>query len=174
MRNPRRNRHRRFNHRPKPSIAPQRRNEQAIILSGLNVLQVLDDHAPKYLHNVLHYGPNTFTGVRHASAVVWYRRKGYAHYRHLNLFGVWATQTDDITHLIIGKKQLDYTASVYTAESYHSIMKETFIPYYGKDVSPPTDANVLYQTAFDITHRLALRKELAEQLAHWFKNTLFT
>lgn len=153
---------------------PQRRNEQAIILSGLDVLRPLEAHTPQYLQGVLHYGPETFVGKRSASALIWYRRKGYHHYRKLMLFGVWVAEIDSVTHIIIGSKSLTYTATIYNPESYTKIMKQTFIPYYGNDVSPPDKKGILFQTDFDVTRRLALRRELAEQLAYWFKNRLFT
>ncbi len=158
---------------PAKTHIQQRRNEQAIILSGLDVLRVLDNHAPQYLHGVLHYGPDSFVGNQYAAALIWYRRKGYQDYRKLHLFGVWVAQSDDTTQLMIGSKSLMFTAAVYNPESYTAIMKKTFIPYYGNDLQPPDESNILFQTLFDVTRRIALRREIAEQLAYWFKNKLF-
>jgi hypothetical protein len=152
---------------------PKASNEQAIILSGLNIMQVLEDNAPKYLHTVLHYGPDSFIGEGWAVALVWYRRKGYQHYKELTLFGTWLLAKEDETAIIIGTKRLPFSAAVYNAESYNAVIKQTFKPYYGDEISPPSDSSIIYQTTFDLTHRLALRRELADKIILWMRETNF-
>lgn len=152
---------------------PKASNEQAVILSGLNVMQVLDDNAPKYLQTMLHYGPEPFIGTRWAAILVWYRKKGYQNYKDLTLFGVWALEENGQNQIIIGTKALIYNAAVYNPESYNAVIKQTFKPYYGDDASPPDESRILYRTIFDVTRRLALRRELADKLVHWLQHKWF-
>ncbi len=163
------NYHRRFRHTSSIS-RPKKSNEQAIILAGLNVMQVLADNAPQYLQTVLYNGPDSFIGKNYACVLVWYRRKGYQNYRELTLSGIWAIDIEETTQLIIGSKILLYNATVYNAESYHSVIKQTFQPYYGDDTTPPGDKAITYRTSFDVSRRLALRRELSEQLILHLQN----
>ena len=133
-------------------------------------MQVLADNVPQYLQTVLHYGPDSFIGKDYACVLVWYRRKGYQHYRELTLSGVWAIEAKETTDIIIGSKVLLYNATVYNAESYHAVIKQTFMPYYGDDTTPPGDKAIVYRTSFDVSRRLALRRELAEQLILHLQN----
>lgn len=165
MKNPRK-----YPSRKKKSIVPKKSNAQAIILAGLNIIQVLEDYAPQYLQSVLYYGPDSFIGKNYACVLVWHRQKGYQNYRELCLSGVWAIQADDKIDIIIGSKVLLFKASVYNAESYHALIKQTFKPYYGDDTSPLGESAIVYRTQFDITRRLALRRELAEEVQNWLKN----
>ncbi|MGJ3240032.1 MAG: hypothetical protein ACFE0Q_15095 [Anaerolineae bacterium] len=151
------------------------RNAQAVILSGLNVLQVLEDTAPKYLSEVLHYGPDTFSGDAWASVLIWYRYPGYHGYKELILFGVWVyEQNNNSTQIAIGTRPLTYRAVVYNPESYNSVIAQSFTPYYGDEASPPDASRVVYQTAFDITRRLALRRELEREIISWMRHTTFS
>lgn len=150
----------------------QKSNEQAIILSGLNVMQVLEDNAPKYLKTVLHYGPASFVGDDWASVLVWYRRRGYQHYKDLRLLGIWAVKEGDTNKLIIGAKPLKYSAVVYNAESYNTVIKNSFKAYYDDDGSVPDASRIFYETQFDITRRLALRRELSDKLIQWLRHTI--
>lgn len=165
MRNYRKSRSHKYN-----DSKPKKSNAQAIILAGLNVMQVLEDYAPQFLQSVLYYGPASFTGKNYACVLVWHRRKGYQHYRKLRLSGVWAIETEDSTDIIIASKVLLFNASIYNAESYHAVIKQTFKPYYGNDTSPPGDSAIVYRTQFDVTRRLALRRELKGQIQNWLKN----
>lgn len=147
-------------------------NEQAIILAGLNIMQVLEDNANKYLKSLLHYGPASFVGKDWASVLVWYRRRGYRNYEDLTLFGVWAYKADDTIQLAIASKPLKYSASVYNAESYNSVIKQSFKAYYGDDASLPDASNITFETEFDITRRLALRRELADKIIASLRRTI--
>lgn len=156
--------------RHKTRKAPSKRsNEQAIILSGLNVLQVLEDNAPKYLLHVLHDGPETFVGDDWAAALIWYRRKGYQNHKTLTLFGTWVIKEGEASVVHIDQKVLHYSAPIYNAESYNTLIKRDFRPYYEDDGSPPKDRSIHYQVTFDVTRRLALRRELADKLMYWLE-----
>lgn len=166
-RNIRRHIHR---HPQKPKTQPN--NEQAVILAGLNVMQVLEDNANKYLKSMLHYGPASFAGKDWASVLVWYRRRGYQHYKDLTLFGVWAVAENDSTKLAIANKPLQYTAPVYNAESYNTVIKQSFKAYYSDDASLPDASRIVYEAEFDITRRLALRREIADKLIAELRRTI--
>lgn len=148
-------------------------NEQAIILSGLNIMQVLEENAPKYLHAVLNYGPNSFIGENWASVLVWYRRKGYQNYKDLTLFGVWVVQENATNTIMVGSKPLRYSAVVYNAESYNTVIKQSFKAYYNDDASVPDVSNITFKTPFDITRRLALRREVADKVIHWLRYRVY-
>jgi len=152
------------------SPAPKASNEQALILAGLNVMQVLEDNAAQYLQSYLHYGPDSFIAENRAAILVWYRKKGYQHYTEMTLYGVWVIGEEQQNRIIIGTKPLTYTAAVFNAESYNTVIKQTFKPYYEDDISPPDESRILYQTTFDVTRRLALRRELADKLVHWLRH----
>jgi hypothetical protein len=139
-------------------------NPQARVLAGLDVLSVLEEHAPKYLQDILHYGPASFAGEGWASALVWYRQKGYYTYRELTLFGVWVMDGADTTTILLGTKLLQYSAPVYNPSSYHHLIKNGFKTYYGDSGSPPSRDNIHYETTFDPTARLKLRQTLADEL----------
>lgn len=139
-------------------------NPQAHILAGLDVLHVLEDNAPKYLRDVLFYGPRSFDGQGWAAALIWYRHKGYNNYRDLTLFGVWAVEDGDKTKILLGTKPLKFSAPVYNAESYHALIQRGFKTYYGDDGSPPPPDNISYETLFDATARLKLRQTIAEEI----------
>lgn len=152
-----------------PQAAANPTNPQARILSGLNVLRVLEDNATKYLHDVLHYGPNSFAGKGWASALIWYRDADYHSYRNLTLFGVWAVDESETTRLLLGTKTLEFSAPVYNAESYHALIKMGFKTYYGDDGSPPPTDDIIYETSFDPTRRLKLREEIATEIIQWLR-----
>lgn len=151
----------------KPTVKPT--NPQARILAGLNVLSVLDDNTAKYLRDVLHYGPSSFTGKGWAAALIWYRQKGYHGYQTLMLFGIWAVDADDTTRLLIATKPLKFSAPVYNAESYHALIRQSFKTYYADDGSPPSEDYIIYETTFDPTRRLKLREELATEMIQWLR-----
>jgi hypothetical protein len=144
-------------------------NPQARVLAGLDVLTVLEENAPKYLQDVLHYGPASFAGRGWASALVWYRDKGYYTYRELTLFGVWVVEEADITQILLGTKPLQYSAPVYNASSYHHLIKNGFKTYYGDSGSPPPRDSIYYETPFDPTARLKLRQTLADEIIQWLR-----
>lgn len=152
-----------LNNDPAPS---PKRNQQSLILASLNLLQALEDNAPKYLQNWLNYGPATFVGEGWASYLVWYREKGYNNYHELWLFGVWAQLENETTSILIGTKPLQFTAPVFNAESYNAIIKTTFKPYYKDNASPPAEDDICFRAVYDETRRLALRRELADALTH--------
>lgn len=146
-----------------PESIPKR-NQQSLILTSLNLLQALEDNAPKYLQNWLNYGPAAFVGEGWASYLVWYREKGYNNYQELWLFGAWAQQEDETTNILIGTKPLQFTAPVFNAESYNAIIKTTFKPYYKDNASPPAKEDIHFRAIYDDSRRLALRRELADAL----------
>jgi hypothetical protein len=150
-----------LNNNPAPSLL---RNQQSLILSSLNLLQVMEESAPKYLRNWLHYGPAAFVGEGWASYLVWYREKGYNNYQELFLFGVWARQEDESIAMLIGTKPLKFSAPVFNAESYNAIIKTTFKPYYNDKGNPPAEEDVHYRAVYDESRRLALRRELADAI----------
>ena len=144
-------------------------NPQARILSGLDVMRVLEENAYKYLHDVLVYGPGSSAGNGWAAALIWFRSKGYHNYKELTLFGVWSVADGEQTKLLLGTKPLQFSAPVYNAESYNTLIKRGFKTYYGDDGSPPPSDNISYETTFDATARLKLRQTLADEIIQWLR-----
>lgn len=168
-----RDRRRRIRRQVRRQISPPAQkppnNTQAKILAGLNIISTLADAAPKYLGDVLHYGPESFVAQGWAAALIWYRAKGYNAHQHLTLFGVWAVDEDEQTPLLVATKNLEFSAALYNAESYHRLIQKGFKTYYGDDGSPPPADNIIVQRTFDPTRRLALRRELAEDISTWLR-----
>jgi hypothetical protein len=156
--------------RHKSTVASSLSNAQALILSGLNVLQILEVQAPKYLQNLLHYGPNSFVGKDWAAALIWFRQKGYHQYKNLTIFGVWAVANHTETELRIGTKQLQFSAPVFNPESYMQLIKHNFQTHYKDDGSPPPDDNIVRRINYDAAQRLALRQDIADAIIHWMRN----
>jgi len=141
-----------------------KKNPQAYILAGLNVFAVLENQAPQYLHAVLWYGPRSFAARDWAAVLIWYRKKGYHNYQALTLFGIWARADLGRTGLCIGHKTLQYQAAIYNPESYHQLIKRGFTTYYADAGTPPDEDGILFQTLYEPTRRLALRRELASAM----------
>jgi hypothetical protein len=148
----------------RPTPTAPRANLQSLVLTGLNLLQVLEENAPKYLQNWLHYGPSAFLGEGWAANLLWYREKGYNNYQELRLFGVWARKEEDATTLLIGTKPLQFTAPIFNAESYNAIIKTNFKPYYNDSAEPPAEDDIHFRTVYEESRRLALRRELADKI----------
>lgn len=148
---------------------PKKKNEQAHILAGLNVLAVLAETAPDYLPAHTHYGPAAFSGAGWANAVVWYHEAGYEAYRTLTLFGVWVIAQDADHQVIVGAKSLAYSAPIYNAESFHTLIRQGYRTYYADDGTPPAPDHSAYRAPYDITRRLALRRELADVIRVWLR-----
>lgn len=146
------------------------KNEQAIILSGLNVLQALEIQAPQYLRDVLHYGPESFVGDEWAATLIWFRQKGYHQYKDLTLFGVWAVKNEDETELLISAKNLKFSAPVFNPESYMQLIKRNFQTHYKDDGSPPPDDDIIKRICYDEANRLALRQEVKIAIIQWLRH----
>jgi hypothetical protein len=144
-------------------------NPQARILAGLDVMRVLEENAPNYLQDVLHYGPSSFAGNGWAAALIWYRNKGYYTYRELTLFGVWAVADADTTKILLGTKPLQYNAPVYNPSAYFNLIQRGFKTYYGDDGRPPSATSITFETVFDPTARLKLRQTLADEIIEWLR-----
>ncbi|MCA9913027.1 MAG: hypothetical protein KC496_06745 [Anaerolineae bacterium] len=146
----------RFGHAPEPKRSS---NPQAHILAGLNVVQSLEEAANQYIEDLLWHGPGSFTGHGWASMVIWLREKGYNTHHNLTLFGVWVVQKEDGEELLVGTRQLPYSAAIYNAESYNHLIQRDFTTYYGAGLPPEVD-DVILRVAWSIERRLALREEL--------------
>jgi hypothetical protein len=143
---------------------PPKANAQSLALATLNLMQVLEDNTPKYLQNWLHYGPATLVGQAWAAYIIWYREKGYDKYQDLWLFGVWARQADEAIELLVGTKPLKFTAPVFNAESYNTIIRTNFKVYYNDTGDAPAEDDIHFRATYDESRRLALRRELADAI----------
>lgn len=145
-------------------------NPQAHILAGLNVVQSLEEAAHQYIEDLLWHGSGSFTGQGWASVVIWLREKGYNTYHNLTLFGVWAVEKEAGEELLVGTRQLAYSASVYNAEAYEQLIRRSFTTYYGEGKPPEAD-DVLLRVDWDIQRRLALREELRTAIVQHLRLT---
>lgn len=151
---------------------PQPANTCAHILAGLNVMRVLEDKPRRFMQSVLQYGPHAYTGHNWAATLIWYRQKGIDTYQTITVFGVWVIETDDITTIQIGTKQLTFSAAVYNPESYNALIERDFTTYYGNNGNPPPDT-IVYETRYDVMRRLALRQTLTDEITRWLRQQEF-
>jgi hypothetical protein len=145
------------------------RHPQAVILSGLNVLQVLEDHAGQHFETVLYNGPRAYSGQGWAAGVVWFRARGLHHYRRVTLFGLWVVARDEQTELLVGTKTLPYGAPVYNPEAYLQLIRRDYQIYYPDDGSPPPDQTITTHILYNPEERLAMRQAVSAALLDWLQ-----
>lgn len=150
---------------PSPVIA----SIPANILSGLNILRVLEDKSPTYLSKWLHYEPQAFATKSWANVVVWFRPTGYHNYQTLSLLGAWALQKGDQTEVTIGLTTLQYSAPVFHPESYQTVMKRTYQPYYGEGKDAPQGDNITLQFTYNAMQRLVHRQACTDAINTAFR-----
>jgi hypothetical protein len=168
---------RRIESRRHTSAKTPQQMKLAGILDGLNALGFLEDMRKKRLHTISIYGPKAVRGHvtegestrQWAAALIWYKPRGYHHYRTLNILGVWALDAGDQTHLLLATKTLEFDSPVFNPESYHREIKRGFELYYRGDGAPPAD-NHLATIVYGADKRLALREEIKSILAQWAKS----
>ncbi|MGB1285440.1 MAG: hypothetical protein ACPG7F_02810 [Aggregatilineales bacterium] len=147
------------------SLAP------AQLLNHLNVLDILTPTLRRRSLSVILCGVR----VRHQSqqgrscVVVWYRQPDAGSHHTLYLFGIWVLQTDDQNEILIGTKTLPYSASVYVAEAYHTLIKKDYTIYYDDDGSPPEGDALLYQQIYTPKKRLDIRQDIDATVKMWLK-----
>lgn len=146
------------------------KNAAASILDGLNAMQVMDRVMLHSYDGVRVYGPKSFQAKGCAGVVVWMLPHGYDSYRELVLFGIWAVENEGKTQIIIGTKRLKYTAPVFNAESFWTLIKRGYDTYYDDNRQPPEAGDRLFAVPFDPMRRIALREEIASVVHHWSIN----
>lgn len=136
-------------------VAPVHQQLAAVLdgLDGWGVLAAACDRAPR--HAPL-YGPRVVRRADAVAVVVWHKGPGFHGYRALTLFGVWATADG---RLLVGGKQVAYSAATYNPESYHKLIRTDYRTYYTDDGAPPPTP--LWAVTYTPAERLALRRELA-------------
>ena len=166
---------RRIENRRQPSAKSPQQTTLASILDGLNALGVLDDIRRKRLKPFSVYGPKALRGefkdaerLRHWSAgVIWYKPRGYHHYRTLTLLGIWALEMGEDVRVIIGSKTLEFDSPVFNPESYNREIKRGFELYYRGDGTPPPEADWRYSRVYASGERLAIREAVEATLLSW-------
>lgn len=139
------------------------------VLDALNILDTLEDTVKRKPATFFLHGPGVYQGNNWQGVLVWYRRKGWESYKKLSVFGVWAIRNEDETVIIhAGTKMLDYTAAVYNAESYHTLIKRDFRTYYGSSGGAPESIELLYEVQYQPTLRLSLRRAIEQVIKDWF------
>jgi hypothetical protein len=153
----------------------QRKLEQATahdlvaILDGVNAFGFLEAIKQAPLAQINCYGPKSFRGYIPApwvGVVIWCKPRGYYHYQTLTLLGLWAYETAGAPTLTLGMKTLEYSAPIFTPESYHYHIKQRFDLHYDGDASPPERAGQ-YTVQFDPSKRLEIRRAIERELAAW-------
>jgi hypothetical protein len=132
------------------------------VLDTLNVLDDLEEMVRRKPPTFFLHGPGVYKGKNWQGVLVWYRRKGWQSYKKLMIFGIWAMQTEEHIRIVAGTKTLAYTAAVYTAEAYHTLIKRDFRTYYGDEGSSPDGIEIIYEVHYHPTLRLSLRRALAQ------------
>lgn len=145
-----------------------RQNASARILDGLNAMQAMDQIALREFDDIRLFGPKAFQSEQKACVCVWYLPNGYNAYQELTLFGLWAvTGDDEQTQIIIGTRKRPYTAPIYNAESFWTLIRSDYRTYFQDDHAPPFPADRLYDQPFDITRRIAMRQEIDRIIRQW-------
>ena len=165
---------RRIESRRQPNAKTPQQMKLAGILDGLNALGFLEDTRKKRLSTISIYGPKAMRGQlqdgdstrQWAAALIWYKPRGYHHYRTLTLLGIWALDAEDDAHLLIATKTLDFDSPVFNPESYHREIKRGFDLYYRGDAAPPAEDH-LWNMVYLADKRLALREAIQSTLAQW-------
>ncbi len=137
-------------------VAPIHR-QLAEILDGLDTWGMLEaacDRAPK---SARLFGPQVVRRGDAVAVVVWHKAPGFHGYRTLTLFGVWALADG---RLLVGTKQLAYSAATYNLESYHKLIRKGYKTYYKDDNTPPSAP--VWAVTYAAEQRLTLRRQLAE------------
>lgn len=135
-------------------------------LDALNIVDLLDDLRRHPPDSIQCYGPKSIVRKTWAGTVVWCKRKGFNTHLQLLLLGVWAIQRDDAIAIVVGTKELVYSAPIYTAEAYHKLIRTDYTVYYDDDGSPPPEKH-LFSTVYDPAERLAIRQAIADAAAQW-------
>jgi hypothetical protein len=168
---------RRITARKQEGLDPFRQLDLAAVLDGLNAMGFLDDVRRKRLPGLSIYGPKAVKGTMRAEAqnsqwaggVVWYKPRGYHHYRTITLLGIWGVEVAASTTILVGEKTLEFDAPVFNPESYYRSIKDKFELYYGDDCSPP-EGDRLCTLTYTPGERLAIRAALESVLSEWVKH----
>ncbi len=137
------------------------------VLDSLNALDTLDDVRLTDRKGWLCWGPRAFKGRDWVAALLWCKPATYHGYRLLTAFGIWAIAQENAVEVVLGTKQLPYTAPFYEAEAYHKLMREGFDTYYSDDGSPPPEGDRLYSARYDADKRLEMRDALKAEIRRW-------
>ena len=95
--------------------------------------------------------------------MIWRRPAGYHGYKVLTLIGVWALLRDERAQIIVGAKQLGFSAPFYDAEAYDKLIRKNYDLYYADDHQPP--AAPTFSAPYNAEQRLELRETVARSLA---------
>jgi len=155
----------------------------SIALDGLNVAGLLTAIKRRPPADMSAYGPKTFSGSLTApsfgetsipeqwvGSVMWHKPKGYTYFRTLRLLGIWAIGNSGKARIVIGEKQLTFSAPIFNPESYYHHIKRKFDIFYKGDARPPLKENegkLLYDAVYDEAQRLATRSTLQAVLREW-------
>jgi hypothetical protein len=168
-----RSRHRRIRDRLRTASQPPAPRSDALgqALDAVNAWGFLEDLVLRDPKAINCFGPGVFRGLLPVSWVgvcLWYRQRGYYHYRTLHLLGIWAVQAAEI-RLLVGTKALAYSQPVFNAEAYFFRIQREFRTFYADDGSPPPEADCLYTSSYDPALRLATRQAIETALAGWLQ-----
>lgn len=152
--------------------APQREAQTGLAryLDNLNAFGVLEAVQQNPPDKKLYFGPGDyrgFTPVTWAATVIWFRPPGYHNYKTITLLGVWAAGEVMSPEIVVGTRQLNFSAPFYNGESYFRQLRKSFETYYGKDAPPPEEANTLYKAHYESEKRLEMRQTIAKVIREW-------
>jgi hypothetical protein len=151
----------------------ERRAQQQVAQAKETLGSILDDvdalgkleHLKRGLRFT--WGPKVFSAVSWVGALLWQRGSGYRGYRTLHVVGVWVCQEGEAVDLIVGTKNLAYTAPTYEAEAYHRLMRRGFDLYYQDDGSPPPLTGRRLTLRYSPDQRLENREAVRQALTEW-------
>jgi hypothetical protein len=161
---------RRLQQRQREQADAPKQDDLAAILDGVNAWGFLDEVKQAKLGQMSCYGPKIFRGytpILWVGVVVWCKPRGYYHYQMLTLLGLWAYERSGVPSLMLGMKTLEYSAPIFTPESYHYHIKRRFDLHYKGDASPPPESAGQYTVQYDASRRLEIRRAIERELAQW-------
>jgi hypothetical protein len=166
---------RRIESRRQTSAKTPQQMKLASILDGLNAMGCLDDARKKRLKPFSVFGPKALRGqleeggsVRQwAAALIWFKPRGYHHYRTLTLLGIWALDAEPGVRIVMGSKTLEFDSPVFNPESYHREIKRGFELYYRGNGAPPPESGQRFSRLYESGERLAMRDAVEAALIAW-------
>ena len=137
-------------------------------MDALNATALLEELAAHRLPRYALYGPRCYSGDTWLSCVLWSHARRVSGYRMLSVMGIWVCRFDP-TELIVGSRQLVYSAPVFNGEAYYKLIRQNYRTYYSDNGHPPDVADCLLHAIYHHEDRLDLRRRLQECVHGWLQ-----
>jgi hypothetical protein len=170
---------RRIQERKAQEAVQPKQDVLAAVLDEVNALGVLEEVKKRPPVPLSCFGPKVFRktivcasqDAYWVGTVLWHKPRGYGQYQILGLLGIWALEGDEGVTLVVGTRQLAFSAPIFNPESYYHHMRRGFSLYYAGSPSPPDaqgkDNERLYETLYRAGERLTIRDAIEAAVQQW-------